>query len=365
MKLFYHHVGQLGSSDFAKTVFKEIPIALVEANIPDNNPQKKEILKTLHEKYPSGFFNCWGVPEGANFVIQNLEVGDCVFLVESVRINGRVPALCRVEAFWKIPLRGLSQALWESDKFPFIFFFRTDEINMLWADFQDSLGYKKNFDPRGKFYSVASERLTNYSSVEEYIRSMHARFSLSKKPFDVVTATDLDIELAPEERTGVGEIRSALEEIKQKSFGIEPKLKSGLSKERRETYSVPRDAAFVIAVRRLYSYRCIFCGVGLRAPNGRPEVQSAHVYPKKLDGSDDVRNGICLCRRHHWAFDVGWMAITDDYTTIIRKDVPTTSDYLFIRDLEGKRIREPLEIALAPHTMFLKEHRKLMKFEKE
>jgi predicted restriction endonuclease len=42
---------------------------------------------------------------------------------------------------------------------------------------------------------------------------------------------------------------------------------------------------------------------------GKPEVQGAHIYPKGRDGSDDLRNGICLCRRHHWAMDAGWISI--------------------------------------------------------
>ncbi len=30
-------------------------------------------------------------------------------------------------------------------------------------------------------------------------------------------------------------------------------------------------------------------------------------------GKDDIWNGIALCHLHHWAFDVGWFALLNDY----------------------------------------------------
>ena len=113
----------------------------------------------------------------------------------------------------------------------------------------------------------------------------------------------------------------------------------------------------------LAGYRCAICGSGLRTPKGKPEVQSAHIYPKRLDGSDDVRNGICLCRRHHWAMDVGWISIADDYTILVREDLPDHDDYLFIADYEGEKIQLPWVAEAAPDAMYLQEHRKLMGFQ--
>jgi putative restriction endonuclease len=101
----------------------------------------------------------------------------------------------------------------------------------------------------------------------------------------------------------------------------------------------------------------------LRTPDGKAEVQSAHIFPKKLDGSDDVRNGICLCRRHHWAMDAGWISIADDYTVLVREDLPDDDDYRFIGDFEGEKIRLPSLPESAPDIMFLREHWILMGFE--
>ena len=140
-------------------------------------------------------------------------------------------------------------------------------------------------------------------------------------------------------------------------------LTEGLDRQTTQTLARPRSAAFEIGVKRLDSYRCAICGSGLRSPNGKPEVQSAHIFPKRLDGSDDVRNGICLCRRHHWAMDAGWISIGDDYTILVREDLPDHDDYSFIAEYGGEKIHLPSVTESAPDTMYLREHRSLMGFE--
>jgi putative restriction endonuclease len=143
----------------------------------------------------------------------------------------------------------------------------------------------------------------------------------------------------------------------------DPKLREGLDRQTTQTSARPRSAAFEIGVKRVYGFRCAICGSGLRTPDQKPEVQSAHIYPKRLDGSDDVRNGICLCRRHHWAMDAGWLSIADDYTILVREDLPDHEDYRFIGEYEGEKIRLPSVSESAPDPMYLHEHRSLTGFE--
>jgi putative restriction endonuclease len=125
-------------------------------------------------------------------------------------------------------------------------------------------------------------------------------------------------------------------------------------------YSVKaRDAAFAMAVKRLYGNRCAICGVGAIGPRGQTEVEAAHFYPKALNGSDDVRNGICLCRRHHWAIDVGWWALSDEYRVLVRDGVPEDDDYDFIRVWQGQLVQLPQCEKLRPHVTYIEAHRKL------
>jgi predicted restriction endonuclease len=158
------------------------------------------------------------------------------------------------------------------------------------------------------------------------------------------------------------DINKALLDIMKKSLSENPSLKEGLEKRDYKSKRLPRSIAFSIAIKRLYNYSCAICGSSLKTPKGKVEVHSAHIYPKKLNGSDDVRNGVCLCRMHHWAFDVGWIAISNDYTIMVRKDLPSLDEYLFMKSFAGSIIRLPEKKEFAPHTLFLFENRKLMGF---
>lgn len=70
-----------------------------------------------------------------------------------------------------------------------------------------------------------------------------------------------------------------------------------------------RDEAFRRLVLRAYDRLCAACGEGWVDPVDVPEndapvePEGAHIVPVSLRGVDDLRNGLCLCRSHHWAFD--------------------------------------------------------------
>ncbi|WP_343218180.1 HNH endonuclease [Halogeometricum salsisoli] len=48
---------------------------------------------------------------------------------------------------------------------------------------------------------------------------------------------------------------------------------------------------------------CAFCGSEWRSPMGNPEVEAAHIYPKR-EKRRKRGNGIALCYLHYWAFDL-------------------------------------------------------------
>ena len=81
-------------------------------------------------------------------------------------------------------------------------------------------------------------------------------------------------------------------------------------------------------------------------------------------GSDDVRNGIALCKLHHWAFDSGWFSLSDDHEILV-KDASERNGYHEFKQFEGDQIRLPDEEEAHPHPMFLEEHRKIHTFDDE
>ena len=74
-----------------------------------------------------------------------------------------------------------------------------------------------------------------------------------------------------------------------------------------------RDAKFSQDVRNAYGAKCAMCGLGIEL------VEGAHILPVSAPGStDDVWNGIALCRNHHRAFDTHRLHI-DAATYRVRK----------------------------------------------
>lgn len=153
--------------------------------------------------------------------------------------------------------------------------------------------------------------------------------------FSPVTQHDIE-ELEDGEGLDRTEVDREAATIRQR-LAEPPRLKEGLDPQTKQTKGRARSAAFAIDVKKLYGYRCAICGSGLRTPNSKPEVQSAHIYPKGLDGRDDERNGICLCRRHHWAFDTGWISIADDYTILCVKICQITTTTALSENTRARR----------------------------
>jgi hypothetical protein len=362
VRLFFHHVGQKGADeDFKKTVYKDVSIPTVEDNVPVSYPQRDELLTQLRQEFPTGFFNCWGVPAGAKSVIRQLQAGDFVLLVHSATEYGEVPVLCRVQVFWPHELRDLSFALWGNDKYPYIFFFHTEHLTLSWPELREHLGYRHNFDPRGNFYSVASHRLDEFGGVEAYVQGLRHNYAEGSSLFAPVTSAEL-AELKGGEHLDEGEVNEALT-IGEVELEQAPSLTEENDQEPVQVSLAPRDAKFRVLVRRAYDSKCAVCGSDLRSTRGEPEVQSAHIYPKRLKGKDHPQNGLCLCRRHHWAFDAGWMSLSDDYTVLVRSDLPANEDYTFIRQYAGEKIHLPSDERFAPHSTFLQAHRKITGFD--
>lgn len=125
-----------------------------------------------------------------------------------------------------------------------------------------------------------------------------------------------------------------------------------------------RSVAFARRVKEQYNYTCAVCGARRFSPQGNPEVEAAHIYPKSEDGVDDLRNGIALCRFHHWVLDSGWIGFTDKREILIRDG---SEDELpeEIRALEGEKLRKPKDTSKSPHLRFLTAHRDLHSLEQE
>jgi hypothetical protein len=112
-----------------------------------------------------------------------------------------------------------------------------------------------------------------------------------------VAVNDLPTPDGPSPDTGVAPFQIRIREVKRKR--------------RAAAQRGPEAKAFRRRVRKAYRMTCVVCGLHLPAlrDGGRPGVDAAHILPDSEFDLNEVRNGLCLCKNHHWAFDEGIIEI--------------------------------------------------------
>ena len=131
------------------------------------------------------------------------------------------------------------------------------------------------------------------------------------------------------------------------------------AKEERVSYlasAAIRDEAFRQVLLTEYDYACAICGMKFVVDNLH-EAQAAHIVPKKRSGTDDPRNGLVLCRAHHWAFDDGLFTLTPEYAVLLSPVLQRADIRNFeMRSLEGQLIHQPQREVILPHPQALEWH---------
>lgn len=96
------------------------------------------------------------------------------------------------------------------------------------------------------------------------------------------------------------------------------------------------------------------------------EVEATHIVPHNYKGKDDLCNGLALCRLHHWAFDVGWITLTDNFiiqvssrVDSIPNDYGRIGNYDFIKAFSTKSLKIflPSKKEVYPHPASISWHR--------
>ena len=114
-----------------------------------------------------------------------------------------------------------------------------------------------------------------------------------------------------------------------------------------------RHALFPAVVKGLYMDACAVCCADTRTDGGRTLIDAAHILPFATHHNDDPRNGLALCKNHHWGFDAGAFGVSDDYKIIVSKRVTETVSLV----VAATQISVPEKSEFAPAVEALRWHR--------
>jgi len=134
----------------------------------------------------------------------------------------------------------------------------------------------------------------------------------------------------------------------------------------RESYITNKEArekAFRRILLEEYRAQCAVCQAKfLLREEGKAsliEADGAHIISVSAAGPDDPRNGLSLCRRHHWAFDSGLFTVTDAKTVKVSPAVLKAERRRFdLEENDGESLVAPAHEICRPHEEAIHWHQK-------
>lgn len=162
------------------------------------------------------------------------------------------------------------------------------------------------------------------------------------------------------------EQRSLLDSLIEESrniYGLEKLLlKNAESSKLTASKNIPetplRSAAFRGVIMKLYDYTCAACRLRIITIDGSSVVAAAHIVPFSESHDDSVGNGLALCKLHHWAFDIGLLAINDSYKLLVSTSFDEKGpSELLLNNLRSKKMLLPRQKPFFPSLQAVRHHR--------
>lgn len=297
MTIYYQHIGRelwhrdgprsVGNSDGGLRRFTFEDIRPFLANVDDS--EGAVIRDKTIELAPDGF-QVWGIPSGAERVLQGMDTGDALLLLEADQFRYAGQVIHRIST----PCWDLSRHIWNEQRFPLIILLYGQMIEYPWSSFVQHFGFEAQYHMRGNTMRLADERVTSsLSRTEEAFMAM----------------------LLSGVRPQLDDLRT---DFRMLIEALETRLR--LVRERGQQQTFRR------AVLERNGFCCAVCDLPLPVA-----LDAAHVVPKGEKGSDDPRNGLALCVLHHRLFDAGFFAIEPSARTLRPRDGYSLADLRITR----------------------------------
>ena len=125
-----------------------------------------------------------------------------------------------------------------------------------------------------------------------------------------------------------------------------------------------RRAGFRRAIMQLYNYTCAVCKLCIVTATGESATDAAHIIPYHELQNDDLRNGLSLCKLHHWAFDQGLISFSNSHRVVVSRELSDQKPTEWmLTELRRKRIQLPNRVQHYPAPDAMAWHREYV-FEK-
>ncbi|MDM8543233.1 HNH endonuclease [Desulfococcaceae bacterium HSG9] len=145
------------------------------------------------------------------------------------------------------------------------------------------------------------------------------------------------------------EYEKILNDYPSKSF--ETKFVKDQSKE----YTKVRSGSFRRMILKFYNSTCAICRVSIIVED-ISVIDAAHILPFSEFCNDDPRNGIALCKNHHWLFDNGGISISPEYRIKISNNIAKETPEGVLSQYFRKKITLPNDKILYPAKEALEWH---------
>jgi putative restriction endonuclease len=142
---------------------------------------------------------------------------------------------------------------------------------------------------------------------------------------------------------------------------VKKKLEA-LPPESREMEIFVRSMEFPKAVLKVYDHRCAITGIKVEFSKPSGLIDACHIEPHAETHLDTIKNGIALSPTFHRAFDLGIVAISDDFTILVSRKLRDLSKDNSIAQFDRKPLYLPKEEIFYPSQDKLKDHRRRFGF---
>jgi hypothetical protein len=175
------------------------------------------------------------------------------------------------------------------------------------------------------------------------IRGNHALFTgnLDFIPFPTVSEEERPVVIPVDVREEVIEVQSQII--------AEP---TGISIEESRGASLFNSVSFRDFVLLGYGHKCAITGKSI-IWNNLNNLEAAHIQPRAHSGTFLPCNGIALSRDMHWAFDKGFISISNEFIVIVHDEVKNS----MLQEYADQKIIIPADPFFQPEKKYLEYHR--------